>query len=503
MFPTNPVLPGFFPDPSVCRAGDRYVLANSTFEYYPGLPVHVSDDLVHWQQVASAVTDAVALDFAEMGDSKGLYAPTVRYHDGTLYLVCTRVGGRGDGTEDTAFLVTATHAAGPWSPPRWVAGADGFDPALFFEGDRVYWCSTRIVRPGAYPGECEVWVREFDVHDAALVGEETVVWRGALHGATWAEGPRIFARNGWYYLLTAEGGTFRDHAIVIARSRSITGPYENCPRNPVLTHRHLGADYPVQNVGHADFVERPDGTWAAVLLAVRTEGRQHLLGRETFLAEVTWEDDWPVVNAGHGVLRDVGDRPLAYEQRPPSVEAALTVRGAPDFATEGRHGARLASTGDGVTDGAGRPAALLYRLQHRLVQVEAEVVLDDPGARVGLLLRQSSDHAVRVEVADGTARVLHRQGDRETVIDAWAVSGTSFVLSAELADGVRFAVDGRWSSPAPVDVLSSEVAGGFVGTTWGPYVEGAAGAAATVQALRYRSAGAERPERARVGVAVA
>jgi alpha-N-arabinofuranosidase len=371
-----------------------------------------------------------------------------------------------------------------------VREARGFDPSLFFHEGRAYWCAARTVQPGEYFGQTEVWMREIDPISGEFVGDETVIWDSALRGAIWSEAPHIFERDGWFYLLTAEAGTFRDHAVVIGRSRSITGPYENCPRNPIFSHRHLGTEYPVQNVGHADFVERPDGTWSAVALAVRTIDDKHILGRETFVADVTWEDGWPVVNAGTGVLLDVGDRPHHERVEPARLGDALTIRGAADFATEVPEGLVLTSTGSSVTQHE-HPAALAYRLRHHDAVVSATFGAVDDGAVTGLLLRQSSDFSIRLELADARARVIRRRNGSDEVLDEWpatAVGGEiSAGLSAQLsAHGVRFAVGDHWSCNTPIDVLSTEVAGGFVGTVWGPYVEGPEGATALVTATEYR-----------------
>ncbi|GAA4839630.1 glycoside hydrolase family 43 protein [Luteimicrobium xylanilyticum] len=481
----NPVLPGFFPDPSICRVGDTYYLANSTFEYAPGLPVHASRDLQDWKLVGFAADQDDRFEFDRMADSDGLYAPTIRFHDGLFYVVCTRVG-KGI---DASFIVTATDPAGPWSEPVWVKGSRGFDPSLFFHDGRVYWCATRAVEDSRYFGECEVWVREIDPATGELLGEETVIWTAANRDGTWCEGPRLFERNGWFYVLTAEGGTFRDHAVVIGRSRSITGPYENCPRNPVLTHRHLGREFPVQNVGHPDFVEGADGSWSAVVLAVRTVDDRHVLGRETFVTDVEWEDDWPVLAAGVGHLDDVRERPVHLDEHPPRLGTdVLTIRGGAGFVKESDDGLVLRSTGEDVT-GAGSPAAVLYRLVHLRAGVAVSFDDVDPRARVGLLFRQSGAFSVRLEVGEGRARVLVRRAGDDTEVDAWAVEdGASLTIEADFTpEGLRFRTGADWSAPAAVDVLSSEEAGGFVGTVWGPYVEGTQGVGATFVGRRYGS----------------
>ena len=174
----NPILRGFYPDPSVCRVGDLYVLANSTFEYLPGIPIHVSRDLEHWELAGHALSAAAGLPFATAPDSGGLYAPTIRFHDGVFYVACTFIDeGRADN-----FYVTARDLAGPWSAPVILADARGIDPTIFFHEGRVWWAGCREVEGGAYAGETEIWLRELDLERGELVGDEHVIWRAALRG---------------------------------------------------------------------------------------------------------------------------------------------------------------------------------------------------------------------------------------------------------------------------------------------------------------------------------
>jgi alpha-N-arabinofuranosidase len=285
----NPVLPGCHPDPSICRAGDDFYLVTSTFEWFPGLPVFHSRDLVHWRRIGHALDRPEQLPLDGVPASGGLYAPTLRHHDGTFYLVCTLV----DGPEWSGhFVMTASDPAGPWSDAHRLDG-EGIDPSLFFDDDGRAWCTG--TRPtGRYEGHTEIWLREFDPAALALTGEEHVIWDGALKGAIWSEGSHLYKAGGRYYLLTAEGGTALDHAVMVARADAVTGPYEGNPRNPILTNRNLGAGHPIVGAGHADLVETPGGEWWMVLLAMRPHhGDRCALGRETFLAPVVWEDGWP------------------------------------------------------------------------------------------------------------------------------------------------------------------------------------------------------------------
>ncbi|MHA7134305.1 glycoside hydrolase family 43 protein [Oerskovia turbata] len=343
---TNPVLPGTHPDPSVCRvpgvagAPDDYYLVTSTFEHFPGLPVFHSHDLVTWTQVGHAIHRRDQVDLGSVPSSGGLYAATIRHHDGTFHIVTTLVHTRGQGGH---LLVTATDPAGPWSDPVWLDG-DGIDPSLFFDDQpdgtaRVWLTATRLADPGEWDQQTEVWLRELDLAAGALVGPERVLWTGALHGAVWAEGPHLYRVGDHYYLLASEGGTEHRHAVSVARADAVTGPYTGNPANPVLTHRHLGRDFPVVGVGHADLVETAAGEWWMVLLGSRPYGGYFPnLGRETFLAPVVWEGGWPVVAPGVGHVAgafprpDVGARPRGAGI-PPAGVGSGDARPAADVAT--------------------------------------------------------------------------------------------------------------------------------------------------------------------------
>ena len=279
----NPVLPGMYPDPTVCRVGRDFYLACSSFEYFPGVPIFRSRDLVSWEQLGHVLTRPSQLDLAAAPSSGGIYAPTLRHHGGRFYLVTTLVG-RGN------FLVTADDPYGPWSDPQWL-DEEGFDPSLAFLDGRLYY--TRA-GPGADDDHPFVHQTELAVtgDGIALAQAPRAIWQGT--GGVWTEGPHLYRRRGRYYLMAAEGGTSYDHSVVVARSERPDGPFEASPHGPVVTHRDR-PEHPIQAVGHADLVELADGsTWAVVLGIRPTEGRHHHLGRETFLAPVEWGDDgWP------------------------------------------------------------------------------------------------------------------------------------------------------------------------------------------------------------------
>ncbi|MGW2595569.1 glycoside hydrolase family 43 protein [Streptomyces sp. NPDC001515] len=274
----NPVIPGFSPDPSICRAGDDYYVATSSFEYVPGVPLWHSRDLVNWRLIGHALDRPGQLELADTAPAScGVYAPTLRYHDGRFWMITTVVGGIG------SLLVTAKDPAGPWSDPVPV-GIPGIDPDLAWDEDGTCWC---VFSDDGIHG-----VR-LDPESGELLGEPVALWSGT--GLQYPEGPHLYRIGEWWYLLLSEGGTERGHAMSVARARALPGPFEPHPGNPVLSHRSTG--HPVQNIGHGDLVRAGDDSWWMVLLGTRPRGdtpKFHGLGRETFLAPVRWEDGWPL-----------------------------------------------------------------------------------------------------------------------------------------------------------------------------------------------------------------
>ncbi|HEU0292844.1 MAG TPA: glycoside hydrolase family 43 protein [Anaerolineales bacterium] len=274
----NPIIPGFHPDPSICRVGGDFYLVTSSFEYFPGVPIFHSRDLVHWQQIGHCLTRPSQLPLDGCRASGGIWAPTLRYNDAVFCMTTTNVTGGGH------FFVTAADPAGEWSEPIWVEGA-GFDASLFFDEGRAYF------QWYVYP--VGIHQTEIDLATGKHLTASRVLWNGS--GGRSPEGPHLYKIGDFYYLLAAEGGTEDGHMVTIARSQTVWGPWESCPGNPILSHRSL--DRPIQTTGHGDLVQAADGSWWMVFLGTRPVGypRYHLLGRETFLAPVIWEDGWPVV----------------------------------------------------------------------------------------------------------------------------------------------------------------------------------------------------------------
>jgi xylan 1,4-beta-xylosidase len=314
----NPILPGFYPDPSICRAEDDYYLVTSSFEYFPGIPLFHSRDLVHWRQTGHVLSRPSQLDLDGVPASYGIYAPTIRFHGGKFYVITTlRKQDRMH-----CFFVTTEHPAGPWSDPVWLEDAPGIDPSLFFDTDGRVWCTGNDIPPDGeqYPGQRAIWLQEIDLIAGKLVGSRRWIWHGAEPAVQYVEAPHIYRVDDTYYLLTAEGGTDSHHAVCVARSASVVGPYENNPHNPILTHHDLAADHAITSTGHADLVQTQKGEWWAVLLACRPYGGPYSnLGRETFLAPIRWEDGWPVTGTGNGQLDFEYSAPQLPEHRWPAI----------------------------------------------------------------------------------------------------------------------------------------------------------------------------------------
>ncbi|HYW94885.1 MAG TPA: glycoside hydrolase family 43 protein [Bacteroidales bacterium] len=283
---TNPVISGFNPDPSVCRVGDDYYLATSSFEYFPGVPIYHSKDLVNWELIGHALTRKSQLNLENIWPSGGIFAPTLRYHKGTFYMITTVRGGGGN------FYVTAKHPEGPWSDPVWV-DEPVFDPDLFFDDNgKVYYTRrSEFDKKGIVQAE-------IDIETGKLLTPLKLISKGLISPD--CEGPHIYKMFGKYYLMMAEGGTRALHMETIARSDSPSGPWEPCPHNPILAN-HTAWQETVRATGHADLVQTPGGSWWMVHLATRHPGYDHTspLGRETFLEPVEWEDGWPIVNHNH------------------------------------------------------------------------------------------------------------------------------------------------------------------------------------------------------------
>mmetsp|Transcript_49381 Transcript_49381/g.105070 ORF Transcript_49381/g.105070 Transcript_49381/m.105070 type:complete len:644 (-) Transcript_49381:20-1951(-) len=346
----NPILNGGFPDPSVCVVGDDIYMANSTFEYFPGIPIHHSKDLVNWTLVGHGlhrpeqVQGDYGVNLVDVKSDDGIQAPSLRYHNGTFYIITTCVY-RPPGTKEgkcTNFIITANSVEGPWSNPHVIEDAPGIDPDIFFDDDgKVWYVGTHPPHENPnFVGEGEIWCQELDLNEWALTGERHYLWRGACHGGVFVEGPHVYKVDGRYYLLVAEGGTGVNHAVMIASSDSITGPYVPNERNPLITSRNLSYENWVHSTGHGDLFRLADGRWFMALLGIRGEQQQSsdsiqrrsAMGRETFLVPIIWEQEplewsplgppmkhwWPVAAPPTGNVERVCLKPFEDRKKAPS-----------------------------------------------------------------------------------------------------------------------------------------------------------------------------------------
>lgn len=297
----NPILAGYYPDPSICKAGKDYYIVNSSFAYYPGLPLFHSKDLLNWKLIGYAMDRPEQLNLDSAGVSRGLFAPAISYHNGTFYIVCTEVSKLGN------FVITAKDPKGPWSNPVRLPQVNGIDPSLFFDDNGKAYILFNSIPPNnvsVHNGHRTIRMFEFDPINLKVVGEEKLLINGGTDMAkkpVWIEGPHFIKKDGWYYLICAEGGTGYNHSEVVFRSKLPEGPFISYEKNPILTQRQLDPNRknPITTVGHADFVEDADGKWWGIFLGCRPyEGDYYNTGRETFMAPVVWKNGWPEFDLG-------------------------------------------------------------------------------------------------------------------------------------------------------------------------------------------------------------
>jgi len=503
----NPILSGYYPDPSVLRVADDYYLINSSFTNFPGLPLFHSRDLVTWTQVANVISRPSQANFQGLRSSRGIYAPDISYHKGVFYVVTTCVDCGGN------MVMTAARPEGPWSEPVKL-DFGGIDPSLFWDADgRVYLVGNDApAETPRYDGHRAIWVQEFDPAALAVKGERTLLVNGGVDISaepSWIEGPHIFRRGGYYYLIAAEGGTGDNHSQVVFRSTSVRGPFTPYANNPILSQRKLDAarPNPVTSAGHAKFVQAPDGQWWATFLATRPyRDGMYNIGRETFLLPVTWKDDWPMVLEDGKPIPFVAARPSLPAQPRPALPLSGDFSYSDDF-----DGARLADAWIGVRTPAtpfhrleggslvleprgqlgdlqATPAFLARRQQHHIATVATSVRFrpDRDGDRAGLVAYQSdASHLfygiARIGQRDMLALYARDKADTDRLLASAPIVGETVGLEIH-ADGgrMRFSyTTGGITRVLRDDVdatfLSTGKAGGFTGTIIGPYVWRAAG----------------------------
>jgi xylan 1,4-beta-xylosidase len=505
----NPIVQGFYPDPSVTRVGDDFYLVTSTFSYFPGIPVFHSRDLVNWTQIANAIDRPSQLDFKKLGLSRGVFAPTIQAKDGIFYILNTCVDCSGN------FVITAQDPKGPWSDPVWLPALEGgIDPSLFFDEDGRTWILNNGAPEGTpeYQGHRAIWIQEFDRKTLRSFGPRKVLVNGGIDFSQkpiWIEGPHIFRKDGWYYLSAAEGGTAEGHSQVILRSKNVTGPYVAGPTNPFLTQRGLPGDraFPITSAGHAQLVTTPDGQWWATFLAVRPyEGDFYNTGRETFLLPVTWEDGWPRMTRPGEEIPYVGKRPNLPVQPAPKLPTSgpFTVRDEfagpklpinwlmmrnprSDWYRFDKGALVLTARSDGIGDNA-NPSFLGRRQQHMNAGAETVVRFTPAkdGDRAALVALQSDDYWLSIGVemrgANRVIGVTRRAGPKEPAdgiplrsVPLPGKPGAPVHLKIDVKDGhyiLYYALKpGAWRAlgAANATLLSTRTAGGFVGALFGVY----------------------------------
>ncbi|MFW5759486.1 MAG: glycoside hydrolase family 43 protein [Cyclobacteriaceae bacterium] len=476
----NPVIPGFHPDPSVCRVGNDYYLVTSSFEFFPGIPVFHSKDLVHWKQIGRVLTRKSQVNLEGLGKWSGIYAPSIRYHEGVFYVASTNVNGGGN------FYVTATNPAGPWSDPVWV-DQHWFDPSLFFDDDG----KTYYLRRG---NEGAV-MAEINLETGQLLAEPKTISSGFV--STDMEGPHLYKINGFYYLMAAEGGTRATHMETIGRSKNIWGPYEPNPANPILS-QHKGWTY-IRATGHGDLIQAHDGSWWMTFLATRHHSYDAMshLGRETFLAKVKWVDGWPVVkeNVVTSLVQNLsGLQPHPWPEDPVRDDFAqdklkpmwnfLRNPSKGSWSLTARQGyLQLTGNKSNLSD-IDAPAFVGRRQQHFNCTVRTKMAFDpkNPNEEAGLttFLNYEHHYDMFVGTIDGKKHLIMRKtiGDLSCKTKSVPISGQSVILEIVAERDTyqfRYSEDGelfKLLDTAKTQYLGTELASVFTGTFFAMYATG-------------------------------
>lgn len=490
---SNPILSGFNPDPSIVSTPEGYYVVTSSFEYLPALPIYHSKDLESWQLVGHVATREEQVQLADVPTPGGVWAPTLRVRNGVFYLIVSVfLGGRG------CVLFTATDAAGPWSDGTVIEAVDGIDPDLAWDDE-----GTAYVTFARHPDAIQQ-VR-VDLATGQALEKPRPLWSGS--GLYSPEGPHLYRRGDWWYLIAAEGGTDRGHAVTVARSRRPDGPFDPAPHNPILTAAGTGA--PVQNTGHADLFELSDGGTGMVLLGVRPVGLTQAfspLGRETFLTTVDWIDGWPHPRPPQPA--GVRSEEVEYDfTNGAGLEdpAWIAVRRMPaEFAARTPDG--LVLKGEGNSLDSPRPSFVAQRQRH--LGVDCRAVLDVSSGTGGLAFRNAEDNWFGIEAKQHgdtirvTARVVVASFERtwEAVVSRGDIELTvlttpppaDFSAGAVGGDRIRLLVKASEADAGDEGVVLAELDGrhwafetakAFTGRAFGVYaVEGEV----LVRRLHYR-----------------
>lgn len=503
----NPINAGFYPDPSITRAGDDYYMVHSSFSYFPGIPIFHSKDLVNWQQIGHVLDRPSQLEVDGLGLSEGVFAPTIEYHEGTYYVLNTIVGGGGN------FMVTTEDPAGDWSDPIWLDKVGGIDPSLFFDDDGKAYIMNNDAPEGEplYEGHRAVWIREYDVENNKSIGEPKVIINGGVdisQEPIWIEGPHMMKVNGEYILHAAEGGTGPGHSQVVLKGDNPLGPFTPYEENPILTQRHISPyrEFAVEYVGHADMVKTQNDEWWTIFLGVRPYDGVHFnTGRETFLLPVTWKNGWPVILEEDETVPVKLRRPdlPRGEQPEPPTHGNFTYTDHFDSQTlddywimirtprenwwtisdEGH--LQIESRSESISE-RGNPSFIGRRQQHAYGSASTKMKFNPEvrGNVAGLVAFQGEDYYYFLGVTvnkEGEKEIFveKSEGDQKSIIVSEEVDGNpdgEYYLKIE-ARGAEYDFsyalsEDNWQTlhqGADGTVLSTNKAGGFVGTVFGMY----------------------------------
>ena len=476
----NPIIPGFHPDPSIVRVENDYYIINSSFNYFPGVPIFHSKDLINWKQIGNVLDRESQLPLVNANSWTGIYAPTIRYNDGIYYMITTNIGNRGN------FMVTTDDLSKPWSDPIWL-NQGGIDPSLYFEDGKTYMVSN----PDATITLCEI-----NPKNGEQLTPSKGIWRGT--GGRHPEGPHIYKKDGYYYLLISEGGTELAHKLTIARSKDIYGPYESNPNNPILTNCNMkGQSMQIQGTGHGDFVQDVDGNWWITFLAYRNYGGSyHHIGRETFLAPVEWkEGEWPIINGGNAIDIEM-DVPTPADKNPKDKRERIINENSPEWLYIQNPNKENYKFEDGklimtaskssLTDN-NVPSFLGRRQESPSFYSETEIILEklDKGVKAGLTLYQINDGHFDFSIRkndDETVEVVFGHtikslvGEKSVKIDNSVEKVKLKIKSFSDKYYFEYSIDDGDNyvqlDEQDVFLLSTEVVGGFTGLTIGMFAEG-------------------------------
>jgi len=503
----NPILPGWYSDPSICSNGEDFFLVTSTFVYFPGVPIFHSKDLVNWKQIGHVLDrPSQLINFQDQRTSRGIFAPAISYnpHNETYYMITTNVNAGN-------FFVKTKDPFGSWSEPVYLKEVGGIDPSFFFDEDGKAYIVNNDAPEGKtlYDGHRAIWVHEFDVNTEKVVNKSKMIVNGGVdisQKPIWIEGPHIYKVNGKYLLTAAEGGTSINHSQVVFSSDKPMGPYTPWDKNPILTQRHLSPDreYPITCVGHADLIQSKEGDWWAVFLGCRPiNGKFENLGRETFIMPVQWsEDGFPYMTRGdelvpmilkkEGLVRDESSPIGNFERNDDFSSESLNMEWlslrapiADLYSLTKNPGFLSLQCTDIASYELKTPAYLGRRVQHHNYECVTKMYFDpaDENDAAGILIYKDDEHQyfLSVRKSENARKVcVEKIGELSAeIITEQQIEGDGpvdlKVVSKGLTLDFYYSVDSKaknWqlvSGDIDAFYLSTANTGGFTGTTIGMY----------------------------------